>query len=75
MTIPLVDHYPSHSQMEQVLIPPQKCCLVDEQPIITRVMRNPSLAQLYDLSILSRVINKDTRGRLVWRYVDMAWNR
>ena len=65
MTIPLVDHYPSHSQMEQLLIPHQKCCLVGEQPIMARVMRNPSLTQLYDLSILSKVINKDTHGCLV----------
>jgi hypothetical protein len=59
-TIPLVDHYPSYSHVEQVLTPSQRYCLVDEQPIIVRVMRNPSLASLYDLSILSRVINKDT---------------
>ena len=62
MTIPLADHYPSHSQVEQVLIPPQRCCLVDEQPIIARVMRTPSLARLYDLSTLSRVIIRTNVG-------------
>jgi len=70
MTIPLADHYPSLSQTEQVLIPSQKYCLVDEQPIIARVMRNPSLAQLYDLNILRRVINKDTHRCLVWQYME-----
>jgi hypothetical protein len=75
MTIPLADHYTFPSQVERVLTPSQRYCLVGEQPIIVRVMRNPSLARLYDLSILSRVINKDTRGCLVWQYVYTAWNR
>ena len=68
---PLSFQFPNGTSID----PSPKCCLVDEQPIITRVMRNPSLDRLYDLSILSKVINKDTRGCLVWRYVDTACNR
>jgi hypothetical protein len=68
---PLSFHFPSGT----VLIPSQRYCLVDKQPIIAGVMRNPSLAQLYDLSILSRVINNDIHGCFVWQYVDTAWDR